>query len=241
MINFFRKIRKKLADDNKPFRYMRYAVGEIVLVMVGILLALQVNNWNTKRLRIEKERELLTSLIENLQINKDQLKAQISIDSQSVSSSIIILKIIKSKMPYADSLDFHFNQPRKIYPPNLTISAYSTIENYGFEIIRSKPLRMEIIKLFDDTYQELNKVIESINRDVFGPSIEPYFLNNFELMEQDNLKPNNYDFLIQDQQLVNLLAFVREIRQWHYELRLECLNSVQELIQNIEYELSLNK
>ncbi len=46
MINFFRKTRKKLADDNKPLKYMRYAVGEIVLVVIGILIALQINNWN---------------------------------------------------------------------------------------------------------------------------------------------------------------------------------------------------
>ena len=41
MIGFFRKIRKKLADDNKPLKYMRYAIGEIVLVVIGILIALQ--------------------------------------------------------------------------------------------------------------------------------------------------------------------------------------------------------
>ena len=46
MINFFRKIRKKLADDNKPLKYARYAIGEIVLVVVGILIALSINNWN---------------------------------------------------------------------------------------------------------------------------------------------------------------------------------------------------
>ena len=44
MINFFRKIRKQLADDNKPIKYMRYAIGEIVLVVIGILIALQINN-----------------------------------------------------------------------------------------------------------------------------------------------------------------------------------------------------
>ncbi len=49
MINFFRKIRKQLADQNKPLKYFRYAFGEIVLVMIGILLALQVNNWNEVR------------------------------------------------------------------------------------------------------------------------------------------------------------------------------------------------
>ena len=46
MINFFRKIRKKLADDNKPMKYLRYAIGEILLVVVGILIALSINNRN---------------------------------------------------------------------------------------------------------------------------------------------------------------------------------------------------
>lgn len=240
MINFFRKTRKKLAVDNKFFKYSRYAIGEILLVMVGILLAFQVSTWNTNRLRVEKERELLTNLMENLQINKDQLKAQIRLDSQSVSSSKILLKTIKNKMPYSDSLDFHFNQPRKIYPLTLTFSAYTTLENYGFEIIRSKSLRREIIKLFDDTYPDIINIVDNMNRDIFGPSIEPYFIIHFELVEQDDLKPNNYDFLLQDPQLVNRLAFIKNIRQWHIELRLECLNSVQDLMDAIEYELSLN-
>ena len=46
MINFFRKIRKKMADDSKPMKYLRYAIGEILLVVIGILIAIQINNWN---------------------------------------------------------------------------------------------------------------------------------------------------------------------------------------------------
>ena len=46
MINFFRKIRKNLADDTKPLKYARYAIGEIVLVVIGILIALSIINWN---------------------------------------------------------------------------------------------------------------------------------------------------------------------------------------------------
>jgi len=46
MIPIFKKIRKKMADDNRPLKYIRYGVGEIVLVMIGMLLALQVNTWN---------------------------------------------------------------------------------------------------------------------------------------------------------------------------------------------------
>ena len=62
MINFFRKTRKKLADDNKPLKYLRYAIGEIVLVVIGILIALQINNWNEGR----KDRVLEKKLLENL-------------------------------------------------------------------------------------------------------------------------------------------------------------------------------
>ena len=46
MIPFYRKIRKNLADDNQFFKYSRYAIGEILLVVVGILIALQINNWH---------------------------------------------------------------------------------------------------------------------------------------------------------------------------------------------------
>jgi len=51
MINFFRKKRKTLANENKSIKYMRYAFGEIVLVVIGIVIALQLNNWNQKRLQ----------------------------------------------------------------------------------------------------------------------------------------------------------------------------------------------
>jgi len=57
MINFFRKTRKKLINDNKPLKYARYAIGEIVLVVIGILIALQINNWN--EIAKDRKEELL--------------------------------------------------------------------------------------------------------------------------------------------------------------------------------------
>jgi len=56
MIKFFRKIRQQLLTENKFSKYLLYAIGEIVLVVIGILIALQINNWNIERLLIEKEK-----------------------------------------------------------------------------------------------------------------------------------------------------------------------------------------
>ncbi len=71
MINFFRKTRKKLADDNRFFKYWRYAIGEILLVVIGILIALSINNWNENRKNNELENDLSTKLYNELLRNKE--------------------------------------------------------------------------------------------------------------------------------------------------------------------------
>ncbi|NNL01889.1 MAG: hypothetical protein HKP39_06400 [Eudoraea sp.] len=65
MINFFRKIRQKLLTENKFSKYILYAIGEIALVVIGILIALQVNIWNETR----KSQELFDSYISQLKVD----------------------------------------------------------------------------------------------------------------------------------------------------------------------------
>jgi hypothetical protein len=66
MIKFFRKIRQKLLAENKFSKYLLYAIGEIALVMIGILLALQVNNWNEEKKSIRTSKVLLEEIVEDL-------------------------------------------------------------------------------------------------------------------------------------------------------------------------------
>ena len=74
MIPFFRKIRKTLADDNKPLKYLRYAIGEIVLVVIGILIALQINNWNENRIIIKNQEKYLLLLKKEVQNNIEEVE-----------------------------------------------------------------------------------------------------------------------------------------------------------------------
>jgi hypothetical protein len=76
MISFFRKIRQKLLSQNKVTRYLVYALGEIILVVIGILIALQVNNWNEGR----KQRQVELKYFFNLKKESWSTQLPISID-----------------------------------------------------------------------------------------------------------------------------------------------------------------
>lgn len=91
MINFFRKIRKKLADDNQFFKYTRYAIGEILLVVIGILIALQINNWNGKRQEDEKIKFQLANLLRDMKGDRSGLLGVRSFHAFRVHTSIYLL------------------------------------------------------------------------------------------------------------------------------------------------------
>ena len=74
MIKFFRKIRKKLLSESKFNRYLIYAIGEITLVVIGILIALQVNNWNQSQIELRKIKGYAKALISDLESDIDMLK-----------------------------------------------------------------------------------------------------------------------------------------------------------------------
>ena len=73
MIKFFRKIRQRLLSEGKTGKYFKYAIGEIVLVVIGILIALQVNNWNQNRIQENALKNTLQVLANNIQSDIDAL------------------------------------------------------------------------------------------------------------------------------------------------------------------------
>jgi len=80
MTPFFRKIRLKLANENKFLKYSRYAIGEILLVVVGILIALQINNWNQKKMERKVEQDYIFSLIEDAKTDLSNFKNAIALN-----------------------------------------------------------------------------------------------------------------------------------------------------------------
>ena len=92
MIKFFRHIRQSLIKDNKMGKYFKYAIGEILLVMVGILLALQVNNWNERKKNEATLTQFLMDFKEELSLNIRDFKNEVKrIDKQIAQKNTILL------------------------------------------------------------------------------------------------------------------------------------------------------
>ncbi|WP_223032876.1 DUF6090 family protein [Hanstruepera marina] len=92
MIKFFRRIRKSLLTENKFSKYILYAIGEIILVVIGILIALQINNWNEKRKLINEEKTTIASLKLEFQKNVLDLESHINTTQAIMNAGKELLK-----------------------------------------------------------------------------------------------------------------------------------------------------
>lgn len=95
MFRFFRKLRQNLSVENKLSKYLLYAIGEILLVMIGILLALQVNNWNNNRIDASREQTILKNLREDFKNNIENIDSVFANSLQAYEASATLLEIIK--------------------------------------------------------------------------------------------------------------------------------------------------
>ena len=163
MIKFFRKIRQRLLTENKFSKYLLYAIGEILLVMIGILLALQINNWNEDRKEKQFEKNLLLELKENLQSDISHNKYQINTQNAHIEHIEGLIRHLNSKLPYNDSLNF----VRVVYFESFQVnrSAYESLKSRGFEKLSSKELKKELSKYYDLDVIGRSKIVDRLNEE----------------------------------------------------------------------------
>ena len=156
MIKFYRKIRQNLLMGNLPTeqagktgKYLKYAIGEIVLVVVGILIALSLNTWNANRLNKIEEIQLLKQLKIELIKNQEQLIAKEKLRTRSIKSSLRILELFDdpSIVKNQDEIDGHL----AIMIPNYTFDPSDGIimqllEGGKLSLIENDSLRNDISK-----------------------------------------------------------------------------------------------
>ena len=135
MITFFRNIRQKLVSENKTAKYLKYALGEIALVMIGILLAMQINNWNQNRLHKNEFNNILETINQDLKRDTLVAGALIKYYTQIEKSS---MKIINKEV--------NRNNYKKHPEVRSLVSRYRsfTIQTKGFEMVKDYSSKNEI-------------------------------------------------------------------------------------------------
>jgi len=111
MMKLLRRIRRKSMKKEKIKKYAMYSIGEIFLVMLGILLALQVNNWNQNRIENKKEKKALIDLYKEFKVNKERINNK-QLLRVSIAPKIekYISQIVSGKASYDSFEEFHANQ-----------------------------------------------------------------------------------------------------------------------------------
>ena len=198
MIKFFRKIRYNLMGKNKTTKYLKYAIGEIILVVLGILIALQINNWNENRINSNKETSVLANIHKEFKRNKKQLDSVVGTHKKvhRSCSKIISLFPIKSKPEpkVLDSLSVWLWDSYggvTFNPSQTSINALASTSS--FNIIKNETLRDLLISWNDliTDYQEE----EERSRDHIWDIYDPYFSKHFDWNMNFKDERNDFDVL----------------------------------------------
>jgi hypothetical protein len=158
MIPFFRKIRQQLLTGNRFSKYLLYAIGEIILVVIGILIALQINNWNDIRKSRAFEREMLSQIQENLNNDKTTLeRIKLNYENALISFSKIL---DREQEQHPDSLKFWLGDIIQFERFQPITNSYEALKSEGLDQLSDKKLGRSLGTYYDD---EINRVIQSVD------------------------------------------------------------------------------
>jgi hypothetical protein len=175
MIKLFRQTRKNLLMENKTSKsaspsgkYFKYAIGEIILVVIGILIALQLNNWNEGRNNRNTEIKTLSQLNIDLKSNLEEITEIREYLVLTNGSGKKILEHLDSKEQITDSLKLWVEifSGRSIFNNANTI--YKTIQNNNKNAITNDSLRLEITLMYEQDFENIHKREIMLNEEYFA-------------------------------------------------------------------------
>lgn len=250
MIKFFRHIRKSLLMENKTGKYFKYAIGEIILVVIGILIALQINNWNEIKKLESKESAILHSLLDDLHLAKEQSENYIKNEEKALNYLEIALKskserAIITNPKFADSIFYFILWNFEIDVP--IINTYSDIKSAGeTDQISNIQIRNGFTSL-ELTLNNLNNLMDdrlSVHQ-VRIDNIVVDEINFLKLLKAGNPTmnidtgiENNYDELLDKQKVRNLIGLKTELTISVLNMRYKLDEDISNLISLIDSELN---
>jgi len=231
-------------ETGKTGKYLKYAIGEIVLVVIGILIALSINNWNENRKLQNEELKLLSDLKTNLETTYKNFINDTIYNFESIAKYNNIQNFINKDLPYSNKLDKAFGEFAFWSSPYITATAYKTLQTKGLDIIKNQQLKKDIVNIYDVHFtaltQDYDKSEWSINTTVVTPFISKH-IRRYDDTSLSVARPNNFESLKQNDEFLNILSMIKRQRKRGLEHYREVMSVTNKLIYDIETEINLRK
>jgi hypothetical protein len=201
MIKFFRKIRQNLLMENKTGTYFKYAIGEIVLVVIGILIALSINNWNETNKNEQEQIVFLNNLKNDLKNDLIQLNQILKLQKEKLTTVNELKDQLLSIKDFEkiEQLFIKLTLDNETYFPN-TGSYTTSVSSGKIASLNPSSLRIAITNLYERYYYRL-----IYNGEFYDKKLNEVLSSQGKFFNTLTLKLNSKD-VIEDSEFVNLIT-----------------------------------
>ena len=191
-------------ETGKTGKYLKYAIGEIVLVVIGILIALSINNWNESRKNQAFEKEMLTQIRANL--IKDKLTLiQIAKNNRSAVASTQNILSLKQNEITNDSIKYWLGDILQFDRFQSLTNAYEVLKSKGLDQVSNKQLRFLLGTYYDDKATHIQEAIGDIKHTFVNDWLPILKKNVIEFKFKNHVLLDNYDDIINPGETRNIL------------------------------------
>lgn len=226
-----------MLSENKLSMYLIYAIGEVLLVVLGILIAFQIDRWNENRLLRNLENVMLVDIRENLIASNKSLASSISYNNTTLSNYEKILMHVREDLPYSNSLDTAFSYMSYWSDPNFTYTAYETLKSKGMDIIQNDSLKVLITEIYEQRFPFLIDELQG-EWELHNSIVLPFIARNIQYISADVARPNSYTDLKSSDEFHNLMGLKMTTREYIIQYTEILHDKIDSLILMIDLELS---
>ncbi len=227
MIQFFRKIRLGLLTENKFSKYFLYALGEIILVVIGILIALTISKWNVEANDKKIEKKLLFELSQGVKNDKLLIENELFKTNKAISNLKILDSLLQYKTPEpTEYLNTLFGTVYGMKHLRLNSARYEDLKSVGLRIVKNDNIRSQIIQVFENHYTMIDGILG--NEKDINQIFRPYYLSYFVSIKfSEYAKPIDIEKLWLDPYYKNIVHY--RISNLEYNQRIVYENSLMDI------------
>lgn len=240
MLRFLFENKEEKQGNKKVRVFWVYAMGEFLLVFLGILIALQVDNWNQRWQEKKLERIVLSEMLIDLKGDLEDINNNINRQNSYLEASQVVLEFLQSDLLWNDSLGVYFAQLFGGSLFDINTSAYESLKSIGIDLISNDRLRQKITMLYSTQYSHVKanqEILYTFLLDHLYPAIR-------EHLRTVRMREMTVPVDLADLRLDH--TFLEELHMANFNYRLsqniyrETLEKVEDLITEIEQELGMD-